>query len=354
MHKHRLAFTLVELLVVIAIIGILVAMLLPAVQSAREAARRAQCTSNLKQIGLALLNYHDVHKAFPQGAYTSVSASGFNEDGLGWASRILPQLEEQSVYDLIVNNGLSHNGIIYDGNPWQPLIFRIAKRAGKLPLAGGDTIINVFRCPTADLPDYVPDGSFVGASPRRGINYGHAVSHYKGSRGYCDHGIFLRTDEALNGSLSPGECDVADLDGDGAIDELDKTPLKSLTVSIRHVTDGTSKTIIVGESAYVADSMEQFPMWIGTSDQDAAVLFKVHDVINCGIGGVRSFPLTEQDKERMLAPDGYEEDCSFSWHPSGAQFGYVDGSVHFLSENLDLAVFLKLGHRDDGYVLEDF
>src|SRR5215213_4999982 len=93
-RKHS-GFTLVELLVVIAIIGVLVALLLPAVQAAREAARRTTCTNNLKQITLALLNYHDARGQFPLGAYSAVEEDHpAEEDGLGWATQILPQLEE--------------------------------------------------------------------------------------------------------------------------------------------------------------------------------------------------------------------------------------------------------------------
>src|SRR3954463_2841349 len=97
-HK-RTGFTLVELLVVIAIIGLLVALLLPAIQSAREAARRTACTNNLKQMALALLNYHDVRGQFPLGAYSAVAEDHpAEEDGLGWATQILPQLEKQPIY----------------------------------------------------------------------------------------------------------------------------------------------------------------------------------------------------------------------------------------------------------------
>ncbi len=353
MQKNRNAFTLVELLVVIAIIGILVAMLLPAVQSAREAARRSQCTSNLKQIALALLNYHDIAKAFPQGAYTTEAGSTHKEDGLSWFTKILPQVEEQAIQDLIINNGISFNGINYDGNPWQPLIFRVAERVGLDRIPGGDQIINTFKCPSVDLPDYVPDRGFYGLSGA-GKNFGYAVSHYKGSRGYCDNGIFLRASEAVSNATNNQDCAIIDLDGDGNFELTEKIPLKKLVVAIRQVTDGTSKTLMVGESAYVAEEIKQFPMWLGNADEDGAFLFKTRDVINCGLGGVRSFPLTRQDYDRMLTPDDQPDDCAFSWHVSGCLFAYVDGSVHFLSENTDLKVFAQLGHRSDGSVITDF
>ena len=93
--RRRAGFTLIELLVVIAIIGVLVALLLPAVQAAREAARRARCLHQLKQIGLALLNYHDAHDALPSG-YTY--APGYRSGGFGWGAMILPHLEQSPLF----------------------------------------------------------------------------------------------------------------------------------------------------------------------------------------------------------------------------------------------------------------
>lgn len=344
MQKNRNAFTLVELLVVIAIIGILVAMLLPAVQAARESARRAQCTSNLKQIALALLNYHDTFGEFPKGAYTAEGGS-FTEDGLGWASRILPQLEEQAVHDQLVNNGIVYNTFNYDGDPWQPYIFRSADRTDNLPIDAGTNIINVFRCPSVDLPEFVPGGSFLGVGGQ-GLNFGHAVCHYKASRGYCDNGLFLRTSEALRSDSCSD-----DIDGDGQLEVTEKKPIKS--IAIKNILDGTSKTIMVGESAYVI-SIPDFPMWLGTYNEDGAVLFKTRDTINCGIGGARAYPLSDFEIESMLTPPSQRDDCALSWHPSGAQFAYADGSVHFLSDSLEVRLFWLLGDRQDGVPTSDF
>ena len=284
--ERSAAFTLVELLVVIAIIGILVAMLLPAVQAAREAARRASCTVNLKQIGLALLNYHDLFGEFPRGAYTDPQNGPRDEDGLGWMTRILPQVEQQPVYDLLVNNQIVFQSNDFRGDPWQPFIFVSARRTNMLPLAGGETRISTFLCPSTSLPETAPDGSFYGGPPARGDNFGHATSHYKGSRGYCDRGIFLRAAEMARNDV----CND-DIDGDGVADLVEKSAFSR--VRIADVTDGTSKTILVGESAYTVGPAD-FPVWIGAAAQeDGAILFKTRDPINCGIGDVRAFPLTE-------------------------------------------------------------
>ncbi|MEQ8849504.1 DUF1559 domain-containing protein [Botrimarina sp.] len=338
-------FTLVELLVVIAIIGILVAMLLPAVQAARESARRMACSVNLKQIALGLLNYHDVAGQFPKGVYSSPENGPRDEDGLGWATKILPQIEQQPVQDQLVANGISFAGTDYDGDPWRPFIFVSAERTGRLPLPGGDTVISAFLCPSVDLPQRVPDPGFYGSSATPARNFGHGTSHYKGSRGYCDRGMFLRSAEALRiDSCSD------DINGDGELDLVEKDRYPK--IKIGDVADGTSKTICVGEAAYTV-TIDDFPNWVGAYTEDGAVLFKTRDPINCGIGGVRAFPLSEFDRSRMLAPDNQVDDCAFSWHPGGALFAFVDGSVHFLNQDLDVRLFWLLGDRLDGEVINE-
>ena len=339
-NETLVGFTLVELLVVIAIIGILVALLLPAVQAAREAARRTQCANNLRQIGLALLNFHDTQGEFPKGAYTAEVGS-LTEDGLGWATKTLPFIEEQAVYDRLVNNGISAGGRDYNGDPWQPYIFRTARDAGMLPIPGGETVISGFLCPSVSLPTLVPGGEFFGASGQAD-NYGHAVSHYKGSRGFCDRGMFLRTSEAVRNDTCRD-----DLDGDGVLEEIVKTPFSR--IRIQDVLDGTSKTIAVGEAAYIVD-IKSFPMWIGTYREDGSILFKTQDVVNCNIGGTTEFPLSSFDRLRL--PGGSAtDDCSFGWHTGGAQFVFVDGSVHLLPESLDVRIFKLLGDRMDQEII---
>lgn len=346
--KHPKGFTLVELLVVIAIIGILVALLLPAIQAAREAARRAQCQNNLKQITLALLNYHDSAKEFPRGAYTADNKSDFaDEDGLGWATKILPQLEEQAVYDQLLHTGLASGSLDFDGDPWHPGIFFIADFKGKKPFAGGDAVVPGFLCPSVDLPTHVPDKSFWGLSGTL-LGTGYGTSHYKGSRGYCDRGMFLRRSEMLLSS----SCSDFDFDGDGAPDTVKKD--RYTRIRIQDVLDGTSKTIAVGEAAYLAgnDKADMFPSWVGTWGEDGNILFKTQDVINCNLsGGPRAFPLSP-DELSQLPGGSDQDDCTYSWHVGGAFFGFVDGSVHFLTENLDLRTFALLGDRMDEEIID--
>jgi prepilin-type N-terminal cleavage/methylation domain-containing protein len=338
-------FTLVELLVVIAIIGILVSLLLPAIQAAREAARRSACTNNLKQITLALLNFEQTQGEFPRGAYTAETGRDL-EDGLGWATKILPQLEEQAVYDRMVQNKVPG----YEGNPWKPGIFRTSLAAKLAPLAGGDAELTVFRCPSVDLPTFVPDGGYFGLAAKSFVNTSYGTSHYKASRGYCDRGMFWRTEEGLVvTNCNP----IVDINGDGVLGDKDIVRKQRYTrVRIQDVLDGTSKTIAVGEAAYFV-TIEDFPMWAGTVAEDGSVLFKTQSPINCNISGTRSFPLSDADRERLPGGKGSNanDDCAFSWHTNGALFGFVDGSIHFLTENLELRTFALLGDRLDGEII---
>jgi prepilin-type N-terminal cleavage/methylation domain-containing protein len=341
----RRGFTLVELLVVIAIIGILVALLLPAIQAAREAARRAQCQNNVKQITLALLGYHDSAKQFPQGAYTAAHPepnwNDNKEDGLGWATKILPYLEEGAVSDRIVNNGIVSGGVDYNGKPWQPGIFKAAFFAGNSPIPGGDTSIGTFLCPSVDLPTTVPSAEYFGGTGTS-LNTGYATAHYKASRGYCDRGMFLRKQEAL----LVANCSDFDFDGDGTPDVIRKD--RVTRIRIQDVLDGTSKTISIGEAAYFANAAT-FPIWMGTLIDDGSILFKTHNPINCNISGVKTFPLSQAQSDQLIGDD----DCSFSWHQNGAFFGFVDGSVHFLTENIEVRTFALLGDRLDGIPLPE-
>jgi prepilin-type N-terminal cleavage/methylation domain-containing protein len=346
-RRRTSAFTLVELLVVIAIIGVLVALLLPAVQSAREAARRISCTNNLKQIGLAMLNHHEAQGAFPRGLYAN--ATGPNqEDGLGWATKLLPYLEAQNVYARLKAHGFPD----YTDNPWAKggIVGDAAYKYNKWPIPGGDVMLSVFRCPSTDLPTHVPNGDAnAGTPPPAGYgNAGYATSTYKASRGYCDLGMYLRPKEAA--STSQQEKSI-DFNGDGTLDEIRKTEAL-LDIRIKNVPDGTSQTIAAGESAYVPSNFYAFPMWIGSIQEDGSILFKTEMPINCNIGGA-AYPLNSWDFDNMPGGSG-QDDCTLSPHVGGAFFTFVDGSVQWLSENLELRTFAMLGMRNDEMVVPGF
>jgi prepilin-type N-terminal cleavage/methylation domain-containing protein len=338
--RSRCAFTLVELLVVIAIIGVLVALLLPAIQAAREAARRMSCANNLKQMGLALMAHHDSALEFPKGAYTDPIGRNI-EDGLGWATKLLPQLEAQNVVMRLKANGVPD----YVNNPWKPGIFRVAKNNNIQPIPGGEVQLSVFRCPSSLLPPVAPDADPLTGDDNIPLSR-YATSDYKGSRGYCDRGMFLRTQESLN--ENPFACQ-ADYDGNGTADWIPKDRYE--TIRIKDVEDGTSNTIALGEASYAA-SLKSFPIWAGSALDDGSVLFKTRDAINCGIGAA-PYPLSQFEFDRLPGGKG-QDDCAMSQHPGGAFFAFVDGSVHWLSEDLELRTFWLLGDRIDGQVVGQY
>jgi hypothetical protein len=332
---------------VIAIIGVLVALLLPAVQAARESARRLACSNNLKQIALGLLEFHDRQGEFPLGSYSAVEEDHpAEEDGMGWATKILSQLEEQPLYDKIAHNNIPD----YSDDPWRrdyppglKGIFRTAHDNGLRPIAGGDSSLSVFICPSVDLPAAVPTGSFFGLSSAAFSGTGYATAHYKGSRGHCDRGMFWPPKEGAAVYQCP-----YDINGDGVIDFVPKEAYSR--VRIQDVLDGTSKTIFVGEAAYFVRSAA-FPIWMGIYGDDGTVMFETEDAINCNISGARVFPLSSDEIDRM--PDAEPDDCAFSWHTGGAFFAFVDGSARFLSENIELRTFWLLGDRMDDQVIAE-
>ena len=301
------AFTLVELLVVIAIIAMLVTLLLPAVQAAREAARMSACKNNLRQLGLSLLNYDSANDVFPIGLYSGFGA--FREDGYGWASKLLPFMEEQALHDVISKNYIPGDEAI---SPWDtPGIFTLTRSRTRGIIPGGDTVIETMVCPSSVVPSHSPAGP--GA--------GYAKSDYKASNGFADFGLFWnRSDGEENANKKE--------------------------IGLRHITDGTSKTIAFGESAYVP-ATDDFPIWLGGPGKDEPALFKTQppSVINCRV------------RARVLdaaIARPVDDDCAYSWHASGSQFSFADGSVHFLSEDIEWITYQNLGDRRDGKALGSF
>lgn len=295
--------TIVEILVTITIIGLLVALLLPAIASSRESARRIACQNNLKQLALAVHNYHDVHRTFPLGAITApLRTDLYAEEGYGWGTAILPYLDQSTLYLQLREPFLTGGS----GPQGTPGVFIITYDTTGRILTGGDTHLTVFRCPTSLLDPNVSNS---------GLRYfdGYATSDYKGSRGPHNNGIFLKVSNAL----------------------VMGTP----SIEMRDVNDGSSNTISIGESAYFNKPINQ-PVWIGAGGQDETCLFKTirTEPINCF--------LTQQSIQGMLTTS--QDDCAFSWHSGGAYFAFVDGSVHFLADDIDGTLYERLGSRNDG------
>lgn len=311
--RAKRGFTLIELLVVIAIIAILISLLLPAVQQAREAARRTQCKNNLKQIGLALHNYHDVHLTFAPGYIArainqSDPATAETGPGFAWGTLILPYLDQQNVFSQIDFN--------LDAIDPANLIL-------------GEQVLNQFLCPTDPSPKTfdLPSGTTLGASNYVGIfGYGN-VSMAAGN----GNGVFYR-----NSSIRIGD-----------------------------ISDGTSTTICVGERMHEHDNVPALTKVDSNSTWYAAIpgtprpagmamAMMMEQSPSLVLGHVG------QDAMGMMAamhhtPNHTNHIVNFSSnHTGGVHFLLCDGSVHFMSESIDYGTFRKLGERSDGSIVGEW
>jgi prepilin-type N-terminal cleavage/methylation domain-containing protein/prepilin-type processing-associated H-X9-DG protein len=309
----RRGFTLVELLVVIAIIGILIALLLPAVQAAREAARRTQCVNNLKQMALGIHTYADVWRVFPPGylgqppanCSTVNNGTAAQPRGWGWGALILPYIEQVTLY-----NGLAPTS--------RQTVCGIPTGAQANPAVGSEALqktrLAVYICPSAVDMD-LNDTRLPAAPAAPGS---HAKSNYVGVSGMDFSGVAATTGRKgifVNGMLH-------------------KTAL-------RDVRDGTSSTFLVGEKyRRDLDGVKQTfspgeytgGFWLGVAP-DTQIANSVMQL---------ALPPS------TFAINGASINAFASRHPGGAQFALTDGSVRFISENANQETIADMGTMNDG------
>ena len=277
-------FTLIELLVVIAIVAILLALLLPAVQNAREAARRSQCQNNLKQIGLALHNYHDTSDCFPPG-WLGVTANQPDVNGLngwGWASKLLHRMDQQTL----------HHQINFKLGVTNPANAAVLTKA--LPM---------FRCPSDPSQDLwiLKDdmGNPVATLP---------TANYVGNFG-------------TNGL---DDCETAPL---GTICRGDGVMMHNIAIKLRDITDGTSTTLMIGEHK-TREDLDWHSTWIGVV-----------------AGGEEPYQRILGVTDHVPnSPANHIDDFS-SHHATGSYFVMGDGRVRLVTSNIDEGVFQKLATR---------
>ncbi len=296
--RAKRGFTLVELLVVIAIIGILVSLLLPAVQAAREAARRLQCINNLHQIGIALHNYENSNGTFPYGVTLfNVGGSGYPwRAGWSWSAAILPYMEGKAKYDRLN----------FDFGYSQPQ----NKRAIK-------TAFPFYHCPSS--PPYIwvdCCGAIAGVEDTSSTNYGGIATHrndVNSARSYPDAHFNTPDDNIETGLLH-----VAGLH------------------KVREVTDGLSKTLMVGELVYNLNDPWRdtygpgYCSNIWASENVLTTGYGINDEYTCSKASIRSE------------------------HPGGASFLFGDGHVQFISETIPRNVLVAVTTRARGEVNTHF
>ncbi len=299
-HRSHRGFTLVELLVVIAIIGILIALLLPAVQAAREAARRSQCTNNLKQIGLAMHNYHDTHKKFPYGYIESPTTL---HRRTCWFQEIWPYVEQSPLYDLYM----------VDTQQWVMDVDPVVR----------DAQISAFQCPSD------------GEQPAKG-----------GSGGRRSNG------DGFQGSYVVCSGDGIMYYGTG---DLRGIFYRRSQTSFAGIIDGSSNTLLASEGI-ARGSANANGGWGGAGAYWGGAP-------HGGYGFTTLEPPNSPLPDRMYkcksttwlqAPctstAGTNDHRNFarSYHPGGANFALADGSVRFISETINLTTYHALGTRREG------
>ncbi len=315
MKSKRKAFTLVELLVVIAIIGILVALLLPAIQAAREAARRSQCVNNLKQLGIAIQNYHDVHKALPVGNHSCCWGT--------WQMSILPFIEEQQLADMytwmpkVINN----QPVEFFDNEYRYDTENTSKSPQVRNLEVITKRIATLTCPSDEPQTTTGEG---------GITPGITFHNYAANYGNTNH---LGIDYLL-----PSNPEYVKYAGSPFIG-YDSRAKDQRTVRLRQITDGLSKTLGFAETVQGQEGDLRGLTWWGWS-----------------AGFETFFTPNGSDPDRMqnsgyCNPVGANPPCSGqsvkdrfragarSRHPGGVNAAMCDGSVHFVVDDVDLATW---------------
>ena len=353
--KRRSGFTLVELLVVIAIIGVLVGLLLPAVQSAREAARRSSCSNNLKQLGLAVQNYHDTRNQFPglrrrssltqadiqNGIKGPLGNSGapWNSQNIGWLAYILPYMEETALYD----------SIDFDLSPgWggQNVLARRSKVAGyRCPSDGGQGRVPWVAPNGAKVRGGAPDiNRFADAQTNYLMSIGAALQIGTASWASQVRGVGFSHRYANNRRTGPGKTDMASCN------------------------DGTSKTLLASECVIgfphrqTNSQYRSVGNWGNVTPNDNGCPTSGNPTTNgrrqIGASWFEGYMPQHIAFSTLMTPNSKLYDCSLnsndaafasrSKHPGLVQCVAVDGSVHAVQDSIDWLVWGALGTKDDG------
>ncbi len=298
-------FTLIELLVVITIVATLVGLLLPAVQSAREAARRSQCVNNLKQMGLAMHGYHDTYGKFPAAYVSAVPPDVLNYPelgpGWGWGAMLLGQMEQRALY-----NAINFNLQITD--------------AGSQTARA--TILSVYLCPSS-----ISDGPVILRQGEKGPPTPSDIAP----------GQYI---------ASAGQGEVEDVPGDN-----NGVLYRDSAIGLRDITDGASQTLLLGErSRNICDAT-----WVGAIPSLIVCTKPGWVIRDCATSNVMVMANTGPwENERWVnTPNHKNSKTHYFWslHPGGCNFLLGDGSVRFIKETVNAQAFSAMATRAGGEVI---
>jgi len=368
-HRNRRGFTLVELLVVIAIIGVLVALLLPAVQQAREAARRMQCANNLKQYGIAIHTYHDTWNKIPHTPLAYAQNGNWGLPVPGMQVTILPQMEQQPLYDKInwiwstpkilsqtrsspTNDSQTFNGGWLGAGHMSPV-------SGVAGIQHAEEIqVPYAMCPSDSTPSLGFDNNWQTAQTSYTGSYG---SQTKVSNSNPSCNIF-NTPNVHTELLPAGNADGGDtFRQDQLSGVFNRAGIKG-GMNFGAVRDGTSNTIFMGEVLGECHDHMDGGWWRLNAYGDA----------EAGTSPPLNLMTTCAGTQQEAANKGYPyngitamPDCvskgnwNLAWgfrsrHPQGCQFVFGDGSVHFISQSVNYQTYQRLGGRRDGLPIGDY